>query len=349
MTSTGTPFVVVLAGGIGSRFWPASTPDRPKQLLPLAGPRPLIVDTVERAVALAGWERIRILTGARLAEAFSRTLPELGADHFLVEPRARGTGPALAWAASHFEAIEPGAVMVSLHADHMISPIEGFRETLDRAVTAAVGAGRLFCIGVPPVRPETGYGYVEVGAAIGPGTHEVARFVEKPDRARAEGFVASGRYLWNSGIFTWRAADLLDAIRRHTPEVSRALGLLEAGDVAGFFGAVQPISVDVGVMERAEAVGVVEATFRWDDIGTWTGLARITPLDAAGNAVLGEAGLVESADNIVWSEEGRVVLFGVRGLVVVRAGSETLVTTRESAPDLKRLLQALEAGEEDSR
>lgn len=342
--STAAPFVVVLAGGVGSRFWPVSTPRRPKQLLPLAGPRPLIADTVERALALAPRERLRILARPELCEAFRRVLPELEPQNFLPEPRARGTGPALTWAAWHAESAEPGAVVVSLHADHTIDPLEGFRDTLRRAVAAA-GGGRLLCVGVPPDRPEPGYGYVEAGEEIAPGIRRAVRFVEKPDRARAEAFAASGHHLWNTGIFVWRAADLLAAVRERAPEVARALPRLERDqDVEAFYEETETIAVDVAVMERAPTVAVAPAGFRWDDIGTWAGLARVAPRDSEGNVAVGGAVLRESEENVVWSEEGRVVLFGVRGLVVVHANGQLLVTTKEASVDLKRLLVSLPEG-----
>ncbi|MFQ5747314.1 MAG: mannose-1-phosphate guanylyltransferase [Gemmatimonadota bacterium] len=339
-------FAFILAGGIGSRFWPASRPDRPKQLLPLGGPRPLIVDTVERAVELVGLDRTRILSSRELVAPIRRAVPSLTEDHFLLEPPLPGTGPVLTRAAGYAEAREPGSVMVSLHADHVISPLDGFRDTVLRAVDAArAEEGRLYCLGVTPTRPETGYGYVEVGRELAPGAHEVVRFVEKPQLADARAYASSGRHLWNSGIFVWRAAALLEAVRTFSPEMAGGLPALEAGDADGFFARCTAISVDVGVLERADRVGVVRAAFEWDDVGTWAALTRTRELDGEGNAVVGDAATVESRDNIVWSENGRVTLYGVDGLVVVQSGDRTFVTTRERAGDLKRLLAKLE-GEE---
>lgn len=339
-------FAFILAGGIGSRFWPASRPDRPKQLLPLGGRRPLIVDTVERAVDLVGLDRVRILTGKELLEPIRGVVPILTPEHFLLEPASPGTGPVLARAAWYAETRSPGAVMISLHADHLISPFEAFRETVARAVTAASGEDRrLYCLGIPPTRAETGYGYVEVGEDLGSGVRAVSRFVEKPGLEDARSYAASGRHLWNSGIFAWRASDLLEAVRRFTPEIGIGLPDLDSGDVEGFFARCTPISVDVGVLERSDRVGVIEATFAWDDVGTWAALARTRELDEAGNAIVGDAAAIEARDNIVWAEDGRVVMYGVDDLVVVRSGRDTFVTTRDRAGDLKRLLAALEERE----
>lgn len=343
MVTPGT-IAVVLAGGIGSRFWPASRPARPKQLLALAGERPLIVDTVRRAERLVGADNVRLLAGAELVEPFRSVLPEYPADRFWVEPVARSTGPVLAWAATRIAGEHPEAVMISLHADHLIRPYDAFEAVVQRAVHAARTRHALVCLGIRPDRPETGYGYVELGAETAEGVHAVERFVEKPDLDTAGRYVASGRHLWNSGIFIWRAVDFLGAVRRHSPEIAPALAALEAdgAGVEAFFDRVEPVSVDVGVLERADHVEVAVADFDWDDVGTWSALARTRDADAAGNVTAGAAAMIDARNNVVWSEDGRVVLFGVDDLVVVRSGEETLVTRRDLAPDLKRALSELE-------
>ncbi|UCG76735.1 MAG: mannose-1-phosphate guanylyltransferase [Gemmatimonadota bacterium] len=329
-------FAVVLAGGVGSRFWPASRPDRPKQLLSLATDRPLIADAVERAIRMTGPARTLVVAGRHLVEPFRRALPELSSDSFLVEPEARGTGPALAWAAHEIARRQPDATMISLHADHVIDPLAGFLEAVERGVGAA-DDGLLFCLGIRPSRPEIGYGYIELGRELGPGIHRAAAFIEKPSLERARAFLSAGHYLWNSGIFIWRAADLLAAVRRHAPEIR--LDLLDAGDVDGFFHASGPVSIDVAVMERSDRVGVVSCSFRWDDVGGWNALHRTRPADGHDNVVVGPADLVESAGNVVWSENGHVTLFRVRDLVVVHSDAHTFVTTREAAAEMKRIFE----------
>ncbi|MEE9207956.1 MAG: mannose-1-phosphate guanylyltransferase [Gemmatimonadota bacterium] len=336
------PHVVILAGGIGSRFWPASTPARPKQLLALGGDRPLISDTLTRASELVGRDKVRILVGNRLAKLFRQAEPWLTDDHFFLEPKAAGTGPVLTWAAYRLWQEDPEATMISLHADHVISPLEEFQASLERAVDTAEKRNALVCVGIHPERPDTGYGYIRLGDESAPGVRTARRFEEKPDRARASTYVASGEYVWNSGIFAWRAADFLAAVRELTPEISAALPHLERGDPVAFFDQVIPISVDVGVLERADNVEVVEATFEWDDVGSWGAIGRTKPADSDGNHVVGSASLREASDNIVWSEDGRVVLFDVEGLVVVRSGDQTLVTSRGGAERLKELVDQLE-------
>lgn len=321
---------VILAGGIGSRFWPASTPARPKQLLPLAGPRPLIEDTLRRARRLVGSARVMVVTSQHLAAAFS-DLPGAAGVTFLREPRARGTAPALAWAAHELAGRDPDAAMISLHADHLIEPEEGLTRTLDRALGVA-SRGYLVCVGAPPDRAEPGYGYVRTGTALTGKAFEVESFVEKPDRETAARYLEDGRYLWNTGIFVWRVRDLLAAVAEHAPEVP--LACLEAGDVEAFFERAETVAIDVAVMERADRVATVEAEFAWDDVGVWDALARTRGTDPQGNAVVGSARLLDARDNIVWTESVRANLVGVSDLVVVEANGELLVMPRSLAPRL---------------
>ncbi|MDT8435171.1 MAG: sugar phosphate nucleotidyltransferase [Gemmatimonadota bacterium] len=346
--STAVPrWAVILAGGVGSRFWPASTAARPKQLLPLGAGPSLIRDAWERARRLVGDDRVLVLAGPELVAPFRAAVPELTDARFLLEPVARSTGPVLVRAAAEIERREPGAVMISLHADHLIDPFAALAGTVDRACAAAVRRDSLVCLGVPPVRAETGYGYLETGAERDPGVHAVRCFREKPDAETARAFAADGRHLWNTGIFVWRARDLVAAARLHTRELDAAFPRLDAGDADGFLHLAEPVSVDVGVLERADNVEVAVASFRWDDVGTWEALARTRPADGAGNVAVGVAEVVDGRRNVVWTEEGRVVLFGVDDLVVVRAHGETLVTRRDLAAQLKRLLAALPEREED--
>ncbi|WP_420448213.1 mannose-1-phosphate guanylyltransferase [Candidatus Palauibacter sp.] len=334
-------YCAILAGGIGRRFWPASTPARPKQLLPLAGPEPLIDDTLARAVALVGSPRVRVVASERLVELMRPNLEAAGVAA-LMEPEARGTGPALVWTASEIERAHPGALMICMHTDHRIEPAGALRETLEPALEAA-RAGYLCCIGVRPDRPETGFGYLETGGEIASGALEVRRFVEKPDLAAARAYLESGRFLWNSGIFVWRAADLLETARRCARELEAGWPALERGDAEGFFARAEPVPIDVCVMERAERVAAVEARFSWDDLGVWSALMRSREVDGAGNAAVGSTRLLDAADNVVWTESCRATVIGVSGLVIVEANGELLVMTREEAARLDARLGQLDA------
>lgn len=341
--------MTILAGGIGSRFWPVSTRERPKQLLPLASERPLIVDTVDRARALVPDTRIRILAGDHLAGPFRSVLDDLADDAYWIEPRARGTAPVLAWAAWKLARLDPDAVMVSLHADHLLRPLDAFAETVATAVEIARRDEMLLSLGVEPDRVETGYGHIEVGEALAPAGpadgFRVGAFHEKPDAETAQRYVDDG-YLWNTGIFVWKASVLLDEIEAHAPEVFEYLPLLEQSDDA-FFDAVPVSVIDRAVMERSDRVGVVRATFAWDDVGSWEALARTREPDGDGNVVLGPGSLVDAEGTIVFSEDdGSVVVFGAKDLIVVRTRDTTMVLPRERAADLKSLLTKLEEGNE---
>lgn len=330
---------VLLAGGSGTRFWPLSTPENPKQLLPLAGSSSSAEESVERLTGLIPRERILVVAGAGLSERLQERL-KLPAENMLVEPRAASTAPALIWATWEARRRDPDAEVLSLHADWAVGDAAAFRRTADLALTVARQHDRLVTVGVVPSRPETGYGYVVPGASLDDSAYSVARFSEKPDAATALDLMAAGA-LWNSGLFAWTADRLLAEVRKHTPEVATALEPLERGDVAGFFRAVAPISIDVGLLERSDAVAVVPGTFAWDDVGTWQALARVRPKDTSGNVVVGDASLHESHDCIVWSDRDTIVLSGVQDLVVVQANGRILVMPTERAATMKQLLDAL--------
>lgn len=336
---------VILAGGIGSRFWPASTPQRPKQLLRLASHQSLVRDTVDRIEPLIPRDRLRILTGRGLAAPIAAALDGFGDDHFLLEPRAAGTGPVLTWAAARIRDLDPDGVMVSLHADHVIEPAEAFREQVLQAAELAREHRRLFTIGAVPDRPETGYGYIRLGHPLGAediGAREVDQFVEKPDAETAARYVADGNYLWNTGIFVWRVADLLEQVKRYTPEIRDLLPLLDKNDsTEKFFARVPNVSIDEGVLERSDAIGVLPSRFRWDDIGAWDSVYRTHTLDPAGNALIGDAHAVDTQGSVVYADDGPVVTFGVEDLVVVRTGGVTFVTHRSRSAQLKTLLEQL--------
>lgn len=333
-------WAVVLAGGVGSRFWPLSTPQRPKQLLPLVDDAPLLANTLRRLAPAVPPERTLVITSATLTDAVRSLAPTLPPNNVIGEPRAAGTAPALTWAALEVERRDVDtSVMLCVHADWAIGDDAGFRDTLERAARVAERHAALVTVGVVPVRPDPGLGYLQPGDAID-GARRVARFVEKPDRATAERMVRDG-YLWNSGIFVWRVKDFLEEVRAHTPEVAVALGGDTAGDIRRFFETVRPITVDYGVMERSARVLMVPGDFGWDDVGTWAALHRLRHLDAGGNAVAGRGHAVDATGNVVHADAGTVVLYGVRDLVVVTRPGLTLVTTRDRAADLKTLLERL--------
>ncbi len=269
-------------------------------MLPLVTSQPLLVDTVARLRPLVSSDRTLILTNETLVPSVAALLPDVPRSNILAEPRPAGTAAALTWAAQEIARRDgPAAVMMSVHADWAVADPAGFQQSLTLAAKTAERHHALVTVGVVPTRPDPGFGYIQPGEALDAetGARRVARFVEKPDRARAEQMRRDG-YLWNSGIFVWRVGDFLDDVRRLTPG-SVARPARHSDDMLGFFGAVTPISVDVGVLERSDRVVVLAGDFGWDDVGTWAALRRVRPLDAAGNATSGRLYAVDARDNVV--------------------------------------------------
>lgn len=333
-------WAAVLAGGSGTRFWPLSTPERPKQFLPLSTDRPLLADTVERLRGLIPPEQVLVITGARYATETRRLLDGLPPDNVLAEPRAASTGPALAWGTTVAAARDPGASVLSLHADWHVGDADAFRRTAAHALDVAESHDVLVTVGVVPTRPDVGYGYIRRGDALAPDAWRVQQFVEKPDAVRAAQLIAEGA-LWNSGLFAWTAERFAAETEAVAPEIAPHLSRLAAEDVEGFFREVVPIAVDISHFERSRRVAVVPGAFPWDDVGTWSALGRVRAEDADGNVTVGSALVRDARGNVVWAEDGRVVVDGVSDLVVVRANGMTLVTTRERAQHLKSLLDTL--------
>jgi mannose-1-phosphate guanylyltransferase len=319
-----------------------STPENPKQLLPLVTSQPMLSDTLDRLTTLADPAHTLVLTNATLRDQVARLAPTLPADNIIPEPQPAGTCAALAWAA-HVIAQRDGrdAVMVCVHADWAIGDVAGYRATLARAAALAAEQHALVTVGIVPVRPDPGFGYIRPGAAVSEGVFKVERFEEKPDRTRAAQLVTEG-CLWNSGIFAWRVGDLLDEIHALTPEVAPALAA-HPDDLVAFFAAVKPVAIDVGVLERSQRVLVLPGSFGWDDVGTWSALRRVRAADSFGNTLQGRAHVLGASNNVVYSDGSAVVLYGVQDLVVVARDGLVLVTTVDKATDLKGLLDSLPA------
>lgn len=357
---------VILAGGKGERFWPRSRGQRPKQFLQIFGEGTLLQQAYRRACRLAGAASVWVVTGVEFRMLVTEQLPDLPAGRILLEPLGRDTAPAIGYAALLLEHADPGATMVVLPADHAVFQEDLFCDTLRKAVRAA-GDGRfLVTVGIRPTRPETGYGYLQVGDPIAADgmVRAVRRFTEKPDMETAYRFLGSGEYLWNSGMFVWQAASVLDAMARHAPELRAGLeavaGLLDeaggdaaAGPVAGgapgpgeprwqrlteAFGRLPRISIDYAILEKADNVAVVPGLFGWDDLGSWSAMSRIGQADEAGNVVSGRALLVESRECVVDGGERLVVTFGVERLVVVDAGDVVFVGDVDRMDQLKQVL-----------
>ncbi len=333
-------WAAILAGGSGTRFWPLSTPERPKQLLPLAGDRPLLVQTVERLDGLVPAERILILTGPFLVDQVAALVPQVPRGQVFGEPRAASTAPALAWAAHWIARHDPGGQMLSLHADWAVADDRAFRAAARNALGVAQEYDVLVTVGVKPTRNETGYGYIVPGRPLG-SARTVRHFVEKPSAARAALLRRRGA-LWNTGLFAWGVARFLGEAGAYARELKAGWPALTTGDVVSFFAAVRPAPVDMAVLERTKRLAVVTGTFRWDDIGSWDALLRVRKLDARGNVVVGNVTLGEDVRrSVIWSQNEHLAVIGLEDVVVVRANGHTLVMPTGRAERLKELVQRL--------
>jgi mannose-1-phosphate guanylyltransferase len=346
---------VIMAGGSGTRFWPASRRTLPKQLLALAGDTPLLRATYERVAPLLPAQQIWVVTTAATAELARRLLPELAADHVVAEPVGRDTAACTGLAARLLIAEDPEAVCLVLPADHLVGDEDRFRQAMRTGARLVGDEGGLLTFGIRPTRPETGYGYLKLGPAErtvdGWDVHHLERFVEKPDQATARAYVASEDHLWNSGMFAWRAADLLAEIERQLPllaagleRIASALGSAEADSVlAREYPNLPRISVDFGIMENASRCWTMPVDFPWSDVGSWSALAAVLPRDGDGNALRGRTVRVAASDNILVSQGPAIAVAGVHGLVVVATDDAVLVVPTSEAQQVRDIVADVEA------
>ena len=342
--STDSTVFVVMAGGRGTRFWPRSREQRPKQILNILGESSLLRQTVDRVLPSHGPERIYIATTTDLADATRRMLPELPAENVLTEPEGRNTAPCLALAMVAIARRHPEAVMVVLSADHWIGDDARFLEDLRLAVDHASRTRDLVTFGIPPAYPETGYGYIETE---GEGSvRRAVAFREKPPLETALAYLQSGRHFWNAGIFVWRLDDLREELSTHAPGVLGPLddwerhgGNIE--DLPAAYARCEATSIDYALMEKSARVAVIPASFRWSDVGSWPALLAFQDKDDEGNAVHGDAVLVDSRDCAVFGGSRLVALAGVSDLIVVDEPDALLITHRERAQGVKNVVEEL--------
>jgi mannose-1-phosphate guanylyltransferase len=354
-------YAVIMAGGIGSRFWPASRKARPKQFLNVFGEDTLIQSTIARLQGLIPPERCLIVTHERYIEQTQAQLPAVPEANILAEPISRNTAPCITYAAVKLAARDPDATMVVLPADHVIRNVDQFHTTLDTALDAAQEPGALVTIGIEPTYPATGYGYIQYDGPTNLeddnlAAYPVRTFAEKPDRSTAERFIDSGDFLWNSGMFIWRADTILNQVETHLPDTHEAFQPLhDAVDTNAEPEALQQafqnspsISIDYGVMERAETVYVVPGTFEWNDVGDWRAVYDLSAKDELGNVLNGDVITQDSSRCYVQTGDRLVVLVGMHDTVVVDTDDAVLVCNRENSQQVKQVVEYLHSHQFDA-
>ena len=330
-----------------------STDRAPKPFVKLMGDKSMIQLTVERALTFVPEERVFIVLGEPHLGIAREQLPYLKEANFIVEPEGRDTAPCIGIAALALLKIDASALMITLPADHYVPDVKGFTETILNAVKCAGSGGYLVTIGITPTRPETGYGYInahDIFPFPGASCYRVEKIVEKPDARRAQSYLEAGGYYWNAGIFVWRAGVVMRGIERHMPILYEGLmkleGLTGEADeetVHEAYGSLPRISIDYGLMEKAENVLMVPAGFEWDDVGTWTSLLRVQALDENGNYRAGTTLSMDTKDSVIYGDGITVGTLGVSGLVIVASKNGVLVCSRERAQEVREIVRRLEA------
>lgn len=354
-------YPVVMAGGSGVRFWPLSRRNKPKQFLSLLGDESLLEMTVERLCALAPRDQVVVVTSEKIAPEVNRLLPELPEANVLVEPTARNTAAAIGFAAQTLVKWDPDAIMAVMPSDHYIADEGAFSRVSNAAIRYAE-QGHIVTLGVTPTRPETGYGYIRFSDFVSLGTGDegtdlpdcrarnIAAFVEKPSVDVALGYLKEGRYLWNSGMFFFKAQVILDEIERYLPDLSEGLRNLEQAkaegrdgdEIASLYKNLRSISIDFGVMEHTDKIVVIPANMGWSDVGSWTVFEDVMESEG-GNITDGDTVLIDAMENVVYADSGHVIaVLGVSDLVVAASGGAILVCPKSRAQEVRRLVDEIQ-------
>lgn len=364
MKASTQAYAVIMAGGKGTRFWPLSRFDRPKQLLKLLTHRSLVSETLSRISPPFRRENVLVVTAAEQFKKIRKELRDLPEKNFLLEPQGNNTAPCIGLAAVEVAARDPGAIMAVFPADHWITDLRAFRKTVKAALQLAQQTDALLTVGIRPGYPETGYGYIRKGARIlasqGVSAYRVKAFQEKPNRARAAHLIRTGA-LWNSGIFVWKVSTMLELIERFSPAIYRGLAEIKKVRRKGLGGIPGPgllailrreyqkmptISIDQAVMEKAGATGkvlTVRANFGWSDLGSWESLHQLLPHDSKGNGAIGNWLAMDTKDCLVFSPQRLVVMLGMRNAVVVDSPDALLVADRERTQEIREVVRQLQA------
>ena len=341
-------FTVIMAGGSGTRFWPLSRSSLPKQFLPLTTKKPLIAETMKRMAGLSTPARTSVVCGAKHAALVKKALPKMPKQNVVVEPEARNTAPAIALACAHVAHQDPEGIIVVLPSDQHVADLPAFQKSVEEAIRVAQ-TGFIVTLGIKPTRPETGYGYIRLGEPMSGEARKVAAFAEKPNLDTAQGYLVSGDYLWNAGIFVFRADVMLAAFASHMPELVKPLEAIRAAwgtkkaaaVLAREFKKMPATSIDYGIAERAPNIAVVPSSCGWSDVGSFNALPDVRPNDAAGNVSEGEALVIDSSGCVVIGGKRLIAVVGMKDVVVVDAGDAILVLPKDKCQDVRKVVDAL--------
>jgi mannose-1-phosphate guanylyltransferase len=350
-------YVLILAGGSGTRFWPLSRNATPKQLLQLFDEETLLEKTIRRLEGLVALDHILILTSALQEPAVRRVASMLPPENILAEPEKRDTAPAVALGIGWVARRDPNAVMAVLPSDQLIQDTESFRQTLSAAMEVAVGSGQIVTIGIKPTWPCPGYGYIERGEARTEDTsssgaipHRIIKFQEKPSPEVARQYLAQGNYAWNAGMFIWHLPAVRAELATHCPELAAFVtSIAESPDMAATlakeFSALKPTSIDYALMEKTSRACNIQADFDWDDVGGWLSVATYLPEDADGNRTRIPASRFDATGNVIFSTTAQhIALLGVKDLIIVQTGDALLIAHKDSADDIKKLVAQVPVG-----
>lgn len=348
---------VIMAGGVGSRFWPRSRVKRPKQLLDIVSDDSMLRVTFDRLKYVTDPGRIYVVAGPDLADAIKTDLPEMPEDNLIIEPSGKNTAPAIGLVAVMLRAQYQDEVMGVFSADHLIEDVEAFARDVRSGEEFAKQNDALITFGIQPDQPATGYGYIQIDPdkpLARQHIFRVSRFAEKPGLETAKQMVVSGEYLWNSGMFMWRTASILKAIKNHMPVLSEVLHTI--GDSVSDedflsilkhnWGAIKGESIDYGVMEQAENVFVISASFDWNDVGSWDALYDLSEKDPAGNVLQGDIQIIDVENCLVHSKDLRIAAVGLKDLLIIKSGDALLIVNRRESQRVKEIVNALKANQE---
>lgn len=343
-------YAVIMAGGIGSRFWPRSREKKPKQLLKIFGEKTMIQETIERLDGLIANERIFIVTNKMQKAEIKNQLPDIPSENIIDEPFGKNTAACIGLASILVEKMSKDAVTIILPADHVIANVKEFQETIKCAAQYADKSKGLVTIGINPTRPETGYGYIQIDdKKVEDNVYQVMTFAEKPNYATAVRFLKAGDFMWNSGMFIWRVDSILREMKQHMPELYAGLEEIKASlgtadfdrVLSAVYGQLKSISIDYGIMEKTKNVYLVKGNFPWSDVGSWAEVYNLSDKDDDGNVIVGDIFTQHTSDSYLYSPKKFAAVVGVDNIIVINTSDTLLVCHKEKAQDVKSIIDYL--------